>query len=154
MKQIPLMQQRVTDSSQAVIYLFSRLRSNRRIPCVQCERATPCLPPCIVEGCQQGKNRVALINVAIKFGDEHFYFGIYFPNIFFVKTFFEHVFSKYFSKIFFSKFLFQLFFKISFLRASLSMPPRLQRQNGLCVSVFYMKNMIYSKRSKFDFSLV
>ena len=50
--------------SQAVIYPFSRLRSNRRIPCVQCKRdtayfesyatdvfITPCLPPCFVEGC-------------------------------------------------------------------------------------------------------
>ena len=39
---------------------------------------------------------MALINVAIKFGDEYFCFGIYFSNIFFVKTFFEKLFSKFF----------------------------------------------------------
>ena len=110
------------------MYLFSRLRSNRRIPWVQCERATayfesyatdvfitPCLPPCFVEG----KNSVALINVAIKFGDEYFCFGIYFSKIFFVTTFFEIFFflflsDNFFFKIFFLKFFFQIFFQLFF----------------------------------------
>ena len=40
---------RVTNSPQAVIYLFSPLRSNRLIPCVQCKRATlPILNQCRV----------------------------------------------------------------------------------------------------------
>ena len=93
---------------------------------------------------------MALINIAIKFGDEYFCFEIYFSKIFFVKNFFKHFFPKiflsnlifqnFFSKFFFStffsqNFLFQLFVKIFFLKALLSMPPRLQRQNGLYVSV-------------------
>ena len=78
---------------------------------------TPCLPPCFVEGGLQAKNSVALINVAMKFGDKYCCFGIHF------------------SKIFFPKFFFQFFFNIFFLKALLSMPPRLQRQNGLYVSV-------------------
>ena len=134
MKQIPLMWQRVTDSSQAVIYLFSRFCSNRRIPCVQCECATfpilnhmpqtfSLLPVFrrFLEGCQQGKNSVTLINVAIKFGDEYFCFGIYFSKfflsklfskIFFGKTFFENYFSKiFFVKTFFENFFFNIFFQ-------------------------------------------
>ena len=89
---------------------------------------------------------MALINDAIKLGDEYFCFGIYFSNIFFVKTFFEIFFfeiifqnfffniffSEFKKKNFFSKFFFQLCFKILFLRA---VPPRLQSQNGLYVSV-------------------
>ena len=47
---------------------------------------TPCLPPRFFEGCYQGKNSVALINLAIKFGDKYFCFGIYCSNIFFGKT--------------------------------------------------------------------
>ena len=64
MKQLLLKRgKRVTDSPQAVIYLFSRLRWNNHIPCVQCKRDTayfesmrgayaanffiaPCLFPC------------------------------------------------------------------------------------------------------------
>ena len=65
---------------------------------------------CFVEGCQQGKNSVALINVATKFDDEYFCFGIYFSKICFVKIFFEH----FFLKIFFPKFVFQNFFSKTF----------------------------------------
>ena len=75
---------RVTDSSQAVIYLFSRLRSTRHVPRVQSQRATlpilnhiatdvfitPCLSPFFFKGCKQGKNNVALINFTINFGYE------------------------------------------------------------------------------------
>ena len=89
---------------------------------------TPRLSACFVEGCQQGKNSEALINVATNFGYEYFCFVIYVSKIFFVKTFPkiflpEFVSQNYFFKIFLSKL---------FLRALLSMPPRLQRQNGLC----------------------
>ena len=84
---------------------------------------TPCLSPCFVEGCQQGKNSVALSNVAINFGYEYFCFVIYFSEIFFIKTFFQNLFPNFFlnffskfffSKFFFPKFFFQLFFKIFF----------------------------------------
>ena len=82
---------------------------------------TPCLPPCFVEGCYQGKNSVALINVAIKFGDDYFCFGIYFSNIFFVKIFFEHFFCQnffrtFFFKIFFQNFFYKIFFQEFFFR--------------------------------------
>ena len=78
-------------------------------------------------------------------------FQIYF-SIFFVKIFFSHLFFKIFSpnfffqtfffqnfvfQIFSSQFFFQLFCKIFFLRALLSIPPRLQRQNKLYVSVLW-----------------
>ena len=125
---------------------------------------TPCLSPCFVEGCWQGKNSVALINVAINFGYEYFCFVIYFSEIFLVKTFFhnfpqfiffnflpkffpEIFFQNFFSKFFFPKFFFDIFFsnffltiffpKFFLLRALLSMPPRLQRQNGLYVSMLW-----------------
>ena len=74
--------------------LFSRLRSNHHITCVQCERATlPILNHTDVFifalFCRrQGENSVALINVAINFGYEYFSFVIYFSNIYFIKTFF------------------------------------------------------------------
>ena len=124
------------------LYLFSRLRSNRHITCVECERATlpilnhmpqtfsllPVFRPVLSK---QAENSVALINVAINFGYEYFSFVIYLSNIFFIKTFFQH---------FFFKIFFPLLFKICFLRALLLMLSRLQRENGLiCV----MKNMIY-----------
>ena len=41
-------------------------------------RLFPCLSPCFVEGCLQGKNSAALINVAMNFGCEYFCFVIYF----------------------------------------------------------------------------
>ena len=146
--------QRVTDSSQAVIYLFSRLRSNLRIPCIQCERVTlpilkhipqtflllPVFRPVLPKGAQQGKNSVTLINVAINLVVNIFVSEFIFPkfllsklfsNIFFSKFFFQSFVSTFFLKIFFPTF-FQNFF---FLRALLSMPPRLQSQNGLYVSM-------------------
>ena len=116
---------RLTDSSQAVIYFFSRLRSNRHNPCFQWERAT--LPifnhipqtfslSCAVF-CRRvlvRKNSVALINVAVNFGYENFCFVIYFSKIFCQHFFPKFLFSKFFSKIFFQiffpKFLFQIFF--------------------------------------------
>ena len=118
---------------------------------------TPCLPPCFVEGCQQGKNSVALINVVIKFGDEYFCFGIYFSKIFFVKTFFKFFFSKFFFKIFFSNFFSQTFFsKFSFQNFcfegfTFDASPFTETKRTLCICV--MKNMM-SKRSKLDLSLV
>ena len=114
---------------------------------------------------------MALINVAINFGYEYFCFVIYFSEIFFVKTFFQnfpkfifqHFFSKFFPEIFFSKFFSQNFFfkifspnffpkiflKKFFLRA---LPSFTETRRTLCICV--MKNMIHSKRSKLDFSLV
>ena len=72
------------------------------------------------------------------------------PSKFFFKNFFPKIFfQKFFPKIFFSKFYSQNVDSIFSLGALLSMPLRLQR---LYVSV--TKNMIYSKRSKLDFSLV
>ena len=150
MKPIPLMWQRVTDTWQAVIHLLSRLCLNRHNPWVRARDTaylksyatdvliTLCLSPCFVEGCQQGKNSVA-INVDINFGYEYFCFVIYFSEIFpkLSKLFFK-IFQNFFLKFFFSKFFLQIYFHMFskfFLRALLSMPPRLQRQNGLYVSV-------------------
>ena len=121
------------------LYFLSRLRSNRHITCVQCERATlpilnhmpqtfslfPVVRPVLSK---KGENSVALLNVAINFGYEYFSFVIYFSNIFFISTFFQN---------FFPKIFFLLLFKIYFLRALLSMLSRLQRQNGLYISVLW-----------------
>ena len=84
---------------------------------------------------------MALINVAIKFGDEYFCFGIYFFKIFLFRTCLEIFFIKnFFSKI--KK-------KILFLRALLSM---LSVYRDKTDSIYMcIKNMI-SKRSKLDFS--
>ena len=140
------------------LYLFARLRSNRDITCVRCERATlpilnhmpqtfsllPVFRPVLSK---QGENSVAFINVAINFGYEYFSFVIYYSIIFFIKPFFQNFFFKIiFPKLFFLKFFFfnyfpniffQLHFKICFLRALLSMLSRLQRQNGLYISVLW-----------------
>ena len=83
---------------------------------------------------------MALINVAIDFGYEYFSFVIYFSKFFFVKPFFQHFFPKFFFK--------NLFFK-GFTPDAL---PFTETKRILCI--FVMKNMIYSKRSKLDFSLV
>ena len=57
---------------------------------------------------------------------------------FFFVTYSSKIFcSKFFVQNFFPKIFFQLFFKICFLRALLSMLSRLQRQNGLYVSVLW-----------------
>ena len=137
---------RVTDSSQAVIISFvptsfkspHYLRPMRARDTAYFESyatdvfITPCLSPFSVEGCWQGENSVALINVAINFVYEYFSFVIYFSKIFFIKTIFQHFFPIiFFSTFFFSKHL----FKICFLRVLLSMLSRLQRQNALYVSV-------------------
>ena len=85
---------------------------------------------------------MALINVAINFGYEYFCFVIYFSEFFFVKTFFQNLFftifqnfPKFFPHNFVSKIFFPTFFQNFFLRALFAMPPRLQGQNGLYVSV-------------------
>ena len=126
---------RVTDSSQAVIISFvptsfkslQYLRPMRARNTAYFESyatdvfITPCLSPCSVEGCEQGKNSVVLINVAINFVYEYFSFVIYVFKIFFIKIFFltffsQNFFSTFFLfKIFFLKFFSQnLFFKIFF----------------------------------------
>ena len=113
---------------------------------------------------------MALINVAIKFGDEYFCFGINFSNIFFVNTFFENFFFKisfptFFFKIVFLKFFFTKGFFFNFKKKkfptffqnlffegfTLDASPFTETKRTLCICV--MKNMI-SKRSKLDFSLV
>ena len=177
---------RVTDSSQAVIISFvpTSLKSPHYLRPMRARDTayfesyatdvfiTPWLSPCSIEGCYQGENSVALINVAINFVYEYFSFVIYFSKIFFIKTFFWNFIPKFFFQNFFSKFFFQnfffqnfkkfffskLFFKIfflllfskiffptsfqnSFFKALLSMLSRLQRQNGLYVSVLW--KMIY-----------
>ena len=92
---------------------------------------------------------------------QNFFCQNFFPKIFFPKFLFQifcakFFFQNYFLNIFFQnvcfKNFFQLFFKIFLLRASLSMAPRLQRQNGLYVFVLW--KIWYTKRSKLDFSLV
>ena len=45
---------------------------------------------------------MALINVAIKFGDENFCFGIYVSKFLFKKFFFQIIFSKFFFPKFFT----------------------------------------------------
>ena len=113
---------------------------------------------------------MALINVAINFGYEYFCFVIYFSEIFSVKTFFKIFFPKFFLKTFFSKFFSQnfcfKFFPHSFFPTffsnffsnfffegfTLDASSFTETKRTLCICV--MKNMIYSKRSKLDFSLV
>ena len=100
---------------------------------------------------------MALINVAINFAYEFFRFVIYFSEIFFPKFFFQHFFSKFFFSnffvtMFFPKFFFRLFKKFFFLRVSLDASPFTEKKRTLCICV--MKNMIYSKRSKLNFSHV
>ena len=134
---------RVTDSSQAVIHLFSRLRSNLHNPCVQYERATlpilnhmaqtfsllPVFRPVLSKGASKAK--IVWQLVSINFGYEYFCFVIYFSEIFFVIIFFQICFLKTFLQNFFSKFFFKIFspnffsnfFQNFFLRALLLMPP-------------------------------
>ena len=95
---------------------------------------------------------MAIINVAINFGYEYFCFVIYFFKIFFPKFFF-----KFFPQDFFffilSKFFSQLFFKFFFFEGfTVDASPFIETKQTVCI--FVMKNMIYSKRSKLDFSLV
>ena len=143
------------------LYLFSRLRSNRYITCVQCERATlpllnhmpqtfsllPVFRPVLSKGCWQGENNVALINVAINFCHEYFSFVMYFSKIFFVKTFFPTFFLlKLFFKMCFLKFYFQNFFPTSFQNlffegSTLDTLPFTETKRTLCICV--MENMIY-----------
>ena len=107
---------------------------------------------------------MALINVAIKFGDEYFCFGIYFSTIYFsnfFSTFFINIFFQNFcSKIFFLKFFvicfpkifFPTFFQNFFFEGfTLDTSPFIESKRTLCICV--MKNMI-SKRSKLDFNFV
>ena len=119
---------RVTDSSQAVIHLFSRLRSNRYNSCVQYERATlpilnhmaqtfsllPVFRPILSKG--GSKAKIVWHLVAVNFVYEYFCFVIYFSEIFFVKIFFSKLFSKFFLQIFFSKFFLHIFFFKFFLQ--------------------------------------
>ena len=77
---------------------------------------------------------MTFINVAINFGYEYFCFLIYFSNIFFPQIFFQ---------------LFQNFFFEGFV---LDASPFTEIKRTLCICV--MKNMIYSKPSKLDFSFV
>ena len=64
-----------------------------------------------------------------------FFWNFFCQNLF-SKFFFQHFFLKFFCKIF-SPNLFPTVFKFFFLKALLSMPPRLQRQNGRYVSVLW-----------------
>ena len=79
---------------------------------------------------------MALINVALSFGDEYFCFVIYFSKIF-LKFFFPNFFSIF-------KFFFEGF--------TLDDPPFTETKRTLCICV--LKNIIYSKRSKSNFRLV
>ena len=161
---------RVTDSSQAVIISFlptsfkspHYLRPMRARDTAYFESyatdvfITLCLSPCSVEGCWQGENSVALINIAINFGYEYFSFVIYFSTFFFVKNFFQNFcfkifFPKLFFKIFFLKCFSQNFFSKHFFPTSfqnlffdgftLDALPSTETKRTLCICV--MKNMIY-----------
>ena len=59
---------------------------------------TLCLSPCSVEGCLQGENNVALINVSINFGYEYFSFVIHFSKIFCQNFFPKFVFWGFYSR--------------------------------------------------------
>ena len=153
------------------LYLFSQLRLNRHITCVQCERATlpilnhmpqtfsllPVIRPVLSK---QGENSVALINVAINFGYEYFFFVIYFSKIFFSNFFSQNFCSKLFPKFFFQNlfpiFFFSTFFSQNFVSKNL-FPTSFQNlffegftldallftetKRTLCICL--MKNMIY-----------
>ena len=122
------------DSSQAVIYLFTRLPSNRRIPCIQCERATlpilNCMPQTFsllpvfrpVLSKDAGKAKIVWhLSMLLKI---------------------------LLIKIFVLEFIFPKFFFAGF---TLDASPFTETKRTLCIYV--MKNMI-SKRSKLDCSLV
>ena len=112
---------------------------------------------------------MALINVAIYFGYEYLFcqnffstfffqhFFLLFSKIFSRNFFFKFFFSKLFFPIFSSEFFFQHFFLTFFLiffydGFTLDASPFTETKRTLCICV--MKNMIYSKRSKLDFSHV
>ena len=117
---------RVTDSSQAVIHLFSRLRSNRHNPCVQYERATLpilnhmaqtfSLVPVFRLVLSKGASKAKIVwhLVAINFGYEYFCHNFF--SKFFLQIFFQNFFSKFFSQNFF----FQIFFSNFFLKTFFS----------------------------------
>ena len=138
MKRYRLCGKRVTDSSQAVIYLFSRLGSNRHIPCVQWERATlpilnhdttdvfPVFRPVLSKGASKEKTvwHLWMYKCCYKFWlwiflfcnlfIQNFFFNIFFPQFFFFTIFFQNFsfkicFSNFFSKNFLPT-LFQNFF--------------------------------------------
>ena len=116
------------------LYLISRLRWNRHISCVQCERATlpilnhmpqtfsllPVCRPVLSKGAKQVKNSEALINFAINLAYEYFCFVIYFSKSFVFK-FYLHFFLNFISNIFFYfisniflNFISKIFFKFYF----------------------------------------
>ena len=103
---------RVTDSLQAVIHLFSRLRSNRQNPCVQYERATRPILNHMAQTLPYDKNSVALS--CYKFWLWIFlFYNLFFRNFlskFISEIFCQNVFAKFFVKIFFAKLFFQNFF--------------------------------------------
>ena len=148
-KQIPLKYgKRVTDSSQAKKYIFSpdffevatslTCNASAKLPIFnQCRVRMPqtfSLLPVFLPVLVDGNNSVALINVVINFGYEYFWFEFIFPNLFPI-FFCELLFSTFDFNIFFPK----LFFKIFIPRALPSMPPGLQRQNGLFMCLCYEK---------------
>ena len=95
---------------------------------------------------------MALINVAIKFGDNFKCFQNFFSKIFFLIFFFKFLFPKFFFQNFFLKMFFLTFFKnFCFEGFTLDASPFTETKLTLCISA--MKNMI-SKRLKLDFSLV
>ena len=96
---------------------------------------------------------MTLINVAINFGYEYFCFVIYFSKFYFQNFFVKIFFLTFFGPNFFFKIFFQLFFQYFFLEGfTLDASPFTGTKLTLCICV--MKNMIYSKRSKLDFSFV
>ena len=169
---------RVTDSSQAVVYLLFRLRSNRHIPCVQSERATLPILNHIPQTfslsfalfCRRllaRKKKRGIYQCCYKFWlwiflfcnffFQNFFFQIFFPKFFFQNFFSKIFFSKFFFEIFFPKIFFPKFF-FNFLKnffffegSTLDASPFTETKRTLFIYV--MQNMI-SMRSKLDFSLV
>ena len=91
-------------------------------------------------------------NLLRNFFFQHFFSSIFF-QIFFTKCFFQTFFPNIFFQNFFLKILFPTFFQNFFFEGftlDASLFTEIKRTVFICV----MKNMIYSKRSKLDFSLV
>ena len=160
--------------------LFFRFHLNRHIPCVQCDRATFWII-ChrrfhyFTLFCRRGlvrQKKCGTYQCCYKFWLWIFLFCNLFFNIFFSKIFSQNFFFIFFQNFFFKIFLSTFFFKILLWQFFFQNLFPTSFQNfffwGLysrCLSVYrfktdcticicVMKNMIYSKRSKLDFSLV
>ena len=131
------------------LYLFSWLRSNRHITCVQCARdtayfesyatdvfITPCLSPCSVEARRKGTHQCCYkfwlwIFFFCNLFFQNFFFQIFFPKIFFPKIFFQ----QFFSQNFFPTSFQNLFFE----GCTLDALPFTETKRTLCTYLCYEK---------------